>query len=73
MNQGRAFGTDVEQNRPVNFAAMELRALGPTSVRVSALCLGAMTFGAEADETTSRAIIDRYLDAGGNFIDTADV
>jgi aryl-alcohol dehydrogenase-like predicted oxidoreductase len=32
-----------------------------------------MTFGNEADEATSRAIVDRFLDAGGNFIDTADV
>ena len=59
---------DLLTSPPWNFEP-----LGATSVRVSALCLGAMTFGAEADETTSRAIIDRYLDAGGNFIDTADV
>jgi aryl-alcohol dehydrogenase-like predicted oxidoreductase len=32
-----------------------------------------MTFGREADESTSRAMVDRFLDAGGNFIDTADV
>jgi aryl-alcohol dehydrogenase-like predicted oxidoreductase len=32
-----------------------------------------MTFGKEADETTSRAIVDLYLERGGNFIDTADV
>ncbi len=52
---------------------MELRRLGPTGVRVSELCLGAMTFGREADEATSKAILDRFLDAGGNFVDTADV
>jgi aryl-alcohol dehydrogenase (NADP+) len=52
---------------------MEKRILGRTGVHVSALCLGTMTFGNEADEPTSRAIVDRYLDAGGNFIDTADV
>lgn len=52
---------------------MELRTLGSTGVRVSELCLGAMTFGREADEATSKAIVDRFLDAGGNFIDTADV
>jgi aryl-alcohol dehydrogenase-like predicted oxidoreductase len=50
--------------------------LGRTGLRVSPLCLGAMTFGTEwgwgADETASRAIFDRYVDAGGNFIDTAD-
>ena len=52
---------------------MELRPLSRTGVRVSALCLGSMTFGREADEATSAAIVDRFLDAGGNFVDTADV
>jgi aryl-alcohol dehydrogenase-like predicted oxidoreductase len=52
---------------------VELRPLGTTGVRVSELCLGAMTFGREADEATSRRMLDRFLDAGGNFIDTADV
>jgi aryl-alcohol dehydrogenase-like predicted oxidoreductase len=52
---------------------MEQRRLGPTGVRVSELCLGTMTFGNEADEATSRAIVDRFLEAGGNFVDTANV
>ena len=52
---------------------MELRPLGRTGIQVSELCLGAMTFGREADETTSGAMLDRFLDAGGNFVDTADV
>jgi aryl-alcohol dehydrogenase-like predicted oxidoreductase len=52
---------------------MEYRRLGRTGIRVSELCLGAMTFGREADPPTSRAIVDRYLAAGGNFVDTADV
>ncbi len=52
---------------------MDLRPLGRTGVRVSELCLGAMTFGREADESTSRRMLDRFLDAGGNFVDTADV
>ena len=52
---------------------MDLKQLGRTGTRVSELCLGCMTFGNEADEATSRAIVDRFLDAGGNFIDTADV
>ena len=51
--------------------------LGRTGLRVSRLALGAMTFGTEqgwgCDEATSRALFDRYLEAGGNFIDTADV
>ncbi|CAB4362962.1 MAG: aldo/keto reductase [Actinobacteria bacterium] len=52
---------------------MQTRVLGRSGMKVSALCLGTMTFGKEADEEASRAIIDRYLAAGGNFIDTADV
>jgi aryl-alcohol dehydrogenase-like predicted oxidoreductase len=52
---------------------MELRRLGQTGMKVSALCLGTMTFGNEADETAAGAIVDRYLEAGGNFVDTADV
>jgi aryl-alcohol dehydrogenase-like predicted oxidoreductase len=39
---------------------------------VSALCLGAMWFGTRVDEATSFAILDRFADAGGNLIDTAD-
>lgn len=52
---------------------MNIRQLGRTGLRVSELCLGAMTFGREADESTSIQMLDRYLEAGGNFIDTADV
>ena len=52
---------------------MELRPLGRTGIRVAEACLGAMTFGRETPEDESNAILDRYLDAGGNFIDTANV
>ena len=52
---------------------MELRQLGHTGVRVTELCMGCMTFGREAPEHDSREMLDRYLDAGGNFVDTADV
>ncbi len=54
---------------------MELRQLGNTGVQVSPLCLGAMMFGAwgEPDHDKSIAIIHAALDAGINFIDTADV
>ena len=38
--------------------------------KVSALSLGAMRFGTTTDEATSFAILDRYVEAGGNFIDT---
>jgi aryl-alcohol dehydrogenase-like predicted oxidoreductase len=52
---------------------MNYRFLGKTGLKVSELCLGAMTFGREADEATSRQIMDHFVAAGGNFIDTADV
>jgi aryl-alcohol dehydrogenase-like predicted oxidoreductase len=55
--------------------AIEHRKLGSTGVSVSPLCLGAMMFGAwgNTDHEDSIAIIHRALDAGINFIDTADV
>ncbi len=62
---------------------MKYRNLGAAGVKVSSLCLGAMTFGeadeksfmhkAGMDESTSHAVLDRALAAGINFIDTADV
>ena len=54
---------------------MELRVLGRTGVEVSPLCLGAMMFGAwgNPDHDDSIRIIHRALDAGINFVDTADV
>lgn len=62
---------------------MHMRTLGRSGLKVSPLCLGTMTFG-EADEnsfmhgvgadaTTSHAILDRSVEAGINFIDTADI
>jgi aryl-alcohol dehydrogenase-like predicted oxidoreductase len=47
--------------------------LGRTGLRVSRLCLGTMTFGYQCDEDTSHAILDKAVDAGITFIDTADV
>jgi len=54
---------------------MEFRALGRTGVQVSPLCLGAMMFGAwgNPDHEDSMRIIHAALDAGINFVDTADV
>jgi len=52
---------------------MEQRALGPSDLSVSVFGLGTMTFGQESDEATSHAILDTYVEAGGRFIDTADV
>ncbi len=53
------------------------RLLGRSGLRVSPLCLGTMTFGADwgwgADEAAARRQFDLYVDAGGNFLDTANI
>ena len=51
---------------------MEYRNLGKTGVKVSPVCLGTMTFGREADEATSFAMMDYFVEQGYNFLDTAD-
>lgn len=54
---------------------MEYRRLGRSGLYVSPLALGTMAFGADrgCDERTAAALVDRFLDAGGNLLDTADV
>jgi aryl-alcohol dehydrogenase-like predicted oxidoreductase len=52
---------------------MEYRLLGRTGLKVSELCLGAMTFGWTTTERDSLRIMDRFVEAGDSFIDTADV
>ncbi len=52
---------------------MNYRHLGGTGLRVSELCLGTMTFGWGTDEPLSHRMLDRFVDLGGNFIDTADI
>lgn len=52
---------------------MEYRHLGRAGVKVSRLCLGTMNFGPETGEADSYAIMDRALDVGLNFFDTANV
>jgi aryl-alcohol dehydrogenase-like predicted oxidoreductase len=51
--------------------------LGRSGLRVSPLCLGTMTFGTEwgwgSEEDAARAVFSRYLETGGNFVDTADM
>jgi len=51
---------------------MEYVRLGRSGLRVSRLCMGTMTFGREADVETSFAILDRFVEVGGTFVDTAD-
>ena len=55
---------------------MKYRYLGKSGLLVSRVCLGTMTFGTKdwgCDQATSEAITDRFIEAGGNFIDTADM
>ncbi|WP_433367835.1 aldo/keto reductase [Actinoplanes sp. CA-142083] len=52
---------------------MEYRTLGRSGCAVSALCLGTMTFGNESDEMVAHAQLDMFAEAGGTFVDTADV
>src|SRR3990170_1666871 len=53
--------------------SMKYRRLGRSGLLVSELCLGTMQFGWTADEATAHRILDRAVNAGVNFIDTADV
>lgn len=55
---------------PINF---DLVQLGTSDLRVTPICLGTMTFGEQVDEATAHAILDRALDRGINFIDTAEM
>ncbi|RVD35769.1 aldo/keto reductase, partial [Mesorhizobium sp. M4B.F.Ca.ET.019.03.1.1] len=56
---------------------MSYYTLGNSGLRVSRLALGTMTFGTEwgwgADRETARSMFDAYVEAGGNFFDTADL
>lgn len=52
---------------------MQYRKMGRTGLKVSALCLGTMQFGWTADEEASVAVMDAFIEGGGNFIDTADI
>jgi aryl-alcohol dehydrogenase-like predicted oxidoreductase len=52
---------------------MLMRKLGRSGLKVAALCLGGNTFGWTTDQDASEAVLDAYVEAGGNFIDTADV
>src|ERR1700761_5907964 len=52
---------------------MNRRRLGKSGIVVTDICMGTMTFGLQADERTSFAIMDRAVDAGVDFFDTAEV
>jgi aryl-alcohol dehydrogenase (NADP+) len=51
---------------------MDYVRLGRSGLKVSRLCMGTMTFGREADEEMSFRLLDRFVEAGGSFVDTAD-
>ncbi len=72
----RFCGSIPEQPRRRHLRVREYVTLGRTGLRVSPLCLGTMTFGTEwgfgAEENVSKQMFDRYIDAGGDFVDTAD-
>jgi aryl-alcohol dehydrogenase-like predicted oxidoreductase len=61
---------------PGDGSTMPLKLFGHTGLRVSALCLGAMTFGEQrawgAAKVASRAVFERFVERGGNFLDTAN-
>ncbi len=63
-------------SHPLPTALNHYRLLGRSGLRVSPLCLGAMTFGTEwnigADKEDSRKVFEHYVERGGNFIDTAN-
>src|SRR5258708_26067009 len=52
---------------------MDYRPLGRSGCAVSSLALGTMTFGTETDEPTAHRQLDRFAEAGGTLVDTADV
>ena len=52
---------------------MQRKRLGRTGLKVTEICMGTMTFGNQASEATAHAILDRALETGVNFIDTADI
>src|SRR4028118_1294661 len=63
-------GSSIEARQETT---MEHRQLGRTGMQVSVLCLGCMLFGGKTEPEDSYAIIDRAIDAGINFLDTANV
>ena len=64
---------DSTRKRPALYCRMQTRSIGPADVKVSPIMLGGNVFGWTADEATSFAVLDAFVDRGFNFIDTADV
>ena len=70
---GDGGGGRGRSERPRYGGGMRYRTLGNSGCAVSELCLGTMTFGAETDEAGSHEQLDRFVEAGGTLVDTADV
>lgn len=73
-------GGGYTRMRPVHVAdaaeavrTKKYRSIGTSGLEVSTLCLGGNVFGWTADQQTSFRILDAFVEAGGNFVDTADV
>ena len=75
--KGRSTAAGSPLHCPPMSAAASLHSslvpLGPSSLRVTPICLGTMTFGEQVDEAAAHRILDRSLELGINFIDTAEV
>lgn len=54
-------------------SVVDYRKLKHTDVKVSRLCFGTMTFGKPADQTTATRMVNRCIDEGINFVDTANI
>ncbi len=68
-----AVNARVRRTGPGDEPGMDYTHLGRSGLSVSRLCLGTMNFGPETSEEDSHAIMDRALDLGINFFDTANV
>ena len=68
------FGTGPVLRRPKTATPVRTRIItdGVRRLEVSEMCLGTMHFGTRIDEPTSMKILDRFLEAGGTFLDTAN-
>src|SRR5437764_2280362 len=70
---GREPSHGVFRARPLVSPVMELRHLGHSGLAVSNLALGTMSWGMDTDEDDAAEQLRLYFEAGGNFIDTADI
>ena len=75
-NIGKCISLPTLKHEQLNIEVMRYKLLGKSGLRVSELCLGTMTFGEEwgwgASQDESRKVFDAFVEAGGNFIDTAN-